>query len=98
MTTNTINFLDASLFIRTITEDTLFVVQGNLFYSQVASFILELINGGAYSVTWWQNVLWMDGIEPVLTVSGRDVLAFYTPDSGASWRGFLLATDIKTTI
>ena len=61
----------------------------------VASFILELTNGGAFTVTWWANIKWAGGTAPTLTAAGRDVVGFYTNDGGATWVGMLLAKDVK---
>lgn len=61
----------------------------------VASFILELTNGGAFTVTWWANIKWAGGTAPTLTAAGRDVVGFYTKDGGATWTGMLLAKDVK---
>lgn len=61
----------------------------------VASFIVELTNGGAYTFAFWSGVKWAGGSVPALTASGVDVLGFYTHDGGTTWRGLLLAKDSK---
>ena len=60
-----------------------------------SSFILDLTNGAAYTVTWWSGMKWAGGTAPILTTSGRDVLGFFTHDGGTTWSGLLLAKDIK---
>jgi hypothetical protein len=61
----------------------------------VASFILDLTNAGAATITWITGTKWAAGIAPTLTVSGRDILGFYTHDGGTSWVGLLLSKDAK---
>jgi hypothetical protein len=56
----------------------------------VGNFILELTNGGAYTMTWWANMRWAGGTAPKLTAAGRDSLGFYTLDGGANWNGLVL--------
>lgn len=56
----------------------------------VSSFVLHLTNGGAYAVTWPVTVKWSGGLEPALTASGTDVLAFLSFDAGTTWIGAAL--------
>jgi hypothetical protein len=58
-------------------------------------FIFDINNAGAYSITWMTGTKWPGGVAPVLTVSGRDVLAFFTHDGGTTWNGFVLGLDVK---
>jgi hypothetical protein len=60
----------------------------------VASWILELTNGGLSTQT-FTNVTWDSGTQPTLTAAGTDIIAFYTYDQGATIRGFLAAVDTK---
>lgn len=62
---------------------------------KVGTFVLELTNGGAYTITHLTGVTWVDGTPPILTSSGTDVLAFYTYDGGTTWRGLALGLDVK---
>lgn len=57
--------------------------------------ILELTNGGAFSVAWPAAVKWPGGAAPALTAAGLDILAFLTHDSGVTWRAYLVARDVK---
>jgi hypothetical protein len=61
----------------------------------VASFILEITNGGAGQVTFWAGVKWASASAPALSTTGRDVLGFYTHDGGSIWTGLLLGKDIR---
>jgi hypothetical protein len=82
-------------FTRTISGTTILTVSNVPAGGTISSFILDLTNGGAHSITWWSNVRWVGGIAPALTPSGRDVLGFFTHDSGANWNGFLVGKDVK---
>lgn len=84
-----------SLFFKTITGATTFTVSGIPASGSVASFVLELTNGGSATVNWWSGIKWSGGILPNLTVSGLDILGFYTRDGGVTWRGLVLAKDSK---
>ena len=56
----------------------------------VQSFVLELTNGGAYTMNWPSGTKWAGGSAPTLTASGTDILGFYTSDMGTTWYGFVL--------
>jgi len=45
--------------------------------------------------SWWSGVKWTGGFSPALTVSGRDVLGFFTYDGGTTWTGLVLGLDVK---
>lgn len=61
----------------------------------VASFVLEIVNGGDHIIEWWGGISWSGGEPPTLTSEGMDVLGFYTHDGGVSWVGIVLAKDVK---
>lgn len=61
----------------------------------VSSFILEITNGGAFTITWWATIKWAGGTAPTLTSAGRDMLGFITHDGGATWTGIFMAKDVK---
>lgn len=85
----------ASLFTKTISANTTFTVSGTEVAGKVSSFMVEITNGGAYTVTWFSGVKWASGTAPTLTSAGTDVLCFYTYDGGTTWRGLVAAQDIK---
>lgn len=85
----------ASVFTKTISGATTFTVSNVPASGAVASFILDLTNGGSATVTWWSGMKWAGGTAPTLTASGRDVLGFFTHDGGTTWTGLLLAKDVK---
>ena len=51
-----------------------------------SGFILELTNGGSYTMI-WPSVKWTNANSPTLTGTGLDVLVFVTENSGTTWRG-----------
>jgi len=94
-TATQINVSQANYFIRTITTDTTFTVTGTPATGTVASFILDLTNGGAATITWATGTVWVGGTSPTLTASGRDVLGFFTHNGGGAYNGFVLGKDLK---
>lgn len=90
-----INVSSASVFTKTITGATTFSVSNVPSAGNVATFVLELTNGGAGAITWWTGVKWPGGTPPTLTASGKDALGFYTYDGGTIWNGFVLGKDLK---
>jgi hypothetical protein len=85
----------ATIFTKTITANSTFTVSNVPAAGTSASFVLELTNGGASTVTWWANVKWAGGTAPGLTVAGTDILGFYTINGGTAWRGLALALNIS---
>lgn len=59
------------------------------------SFVLELTNGGAYTLTFPAAVDWEAGTAPTLTAAGVDILVFYTRDGGTTWHGIASSLDSK---
>lgn len=56
---------------------------------------LELTNGGAFTINWPVSVKWPEGIIPVLTTSGVDILMFISYNGGITWRGSLMQKDSR---
>ena len=89
MAANAIDLTAGNLFTKTISTATTFTVSGALASGNANSFMLELTNAGAYTITWWAGVKWPGGVAPTLTASGVDILGFYSHDGGVTWRGFV---------
>lgn len=92
------NDVDLSLgdyFTKTISTTTTLTVSNVPSTGTATSFVLDLTNGGAGTITWWSGVKWAGGTAPTLTASGRDVLSFFTHDGGTTWSGFILGKDVK---
>jgi hypothetical protein len=90
-----VNISLGNYFTKTITAISTLTVSNVPATGTVASFILDLTNGGAFAITWWANMKWASGTAPTLTASGRDILGFFTHDAGTTWNGLVLAKDIK---
>jgi hypothetical protein len=80
-----------STFTKTISGGTTFTVSNVPTTGYTGIILLELTNGGSQTIVWWSGMKWSGGAAPTLTVSGIDVLGFYTTDGGTTWRGMLLA-------
>lgn len=85
-------------FYKTITATTTFTVTNVPASGTIASFILDLTNGGSQTVNWWSGVTWAGGVAPTLTTAGRDALGFYTYDGGTTWTGLVLGYDVKAVV
>ena len=83
-----INLATGNVFTKTITGNTTFTLSNVAATGTVNSFILDLTNGGAYTVTWFSGVKWPNGTAPALSTSGRDILGFMSHDGGTTWNGF----------
>lgn len=95
MAANAIDLSAGNLFTKTISGATTLTVSNIPASGTLASFILDLTNGGSATITWWSGVKWAGGTAPTLTAAGRDVLGFYTHDGGTTWTGLLLSQDVK---
>lgn len=74
----------------TVTGNITSVTFSNLAASgKVEFWTIELINGGAYTITWPAAVKWDGGGAPSLQASGVDVVVFWTRDNGTTIRGAL---------
>ena len=95
MAANDIDLSAGNLFTKTISGATTLTVSNVPATGTLASFILDLTNGGSATVTWWSGVKWAGGTAPTLTAAGRDVLGFYTHNGGTTWTGLVLGKDVK---
>lgn len=95
MAADNIDMSAGNLFTKTISGATSLTVSNVPASGTLASFILDLTNGGSAAITWWSGVKWAGGTAPTLTAAGRDVLGFYTHDGGTAWTGLLLGKDVK---
>lgn len=95
LSANNINLILGNAFTSTISGATTLMVSNVPSSNTLASFILDLTNGGSSTVTWWSNLKWVLGTAPTLTASGRDSLGFYTYDNGSTWTGVVIGKDIK---
>jgi hypothetical protein len=87
---NNLDMNTGSVFTKTVSGATTLTVSNVPAAGTVASFLLDLTNGGSATVTWWTGMKWAGGTAPSLTAAGRDVLGFFTHDGGTTWSGLLL--------
>lgn len=92
---NSINLSQGNVFTKTVNATTTFTISDFLPQGASNSFILELTNGGSKTITWFSGVKWSEGIAPILTSAGVDILGFYSYDGGVTWRGMVLCKDSK---
>jgi len=85
-TSNTVNVALANYFISTPAGASTWIFTG-VPVSRDSSFVLQLANGGNYTVTWPASVKWPANTAPTLTSSGVDLLIFSTVNTGTTWRG-----------
>jgi hypothetical protein len=85
----------ANSFSATLDQNSTFTFSNPPTSGRFGTFVLELTNGGAFTITWPASVDWPAGIAPTLTTSGKDVLVFTTRDAGTTWYGFVSGLDIK---
>lgn len=90
MASNSIDLVAGNYFSKTITGATTLSVTNVPTSGNAISFILDITNGGSSAITWWSNIKWAGGSAPSLTVSGRDVLGFFTHDGGTTWNGVVV--------
>lgn len=90
LSTGAIDLATGNYFYKTIAGNTTFTVSNVPSSGTAQSFILELTNAGAYTITWFAGLTFVGGVAPTLTASGRDVLAFFTRDGGTTWSGFVV--------
>ena len=81
---------EGNYFTKTVAANTTFTITNVPTGTIASGFILELTNGGAYTVTFPASVKWAGGTAPTLTASGYDDLGFFTTDGGTTWDGFVL--------
>ena len=89
-----IDLATGNYFTKTIAAETTFTVANVPVSGEGICFILDLTNGGAFTVNWWTGMTWASGEAPTLTESGRDVLGFFTHDAGTTWNGFVIGQEM----
>lgn len=49
--------------------------------------VMQLTNGGTYTITWPASIKWAGGTAPKLTASGIDIIVLTTNNGGTTWYG-----------
>lgn len=91
-TTFTFDFLDGSHQKVTVSSNCTFAFSFPA--DEVLSFMVEVVNGGASTITLPAGVDWAGGTEPVFTAAGTDMMAMYQ-DANNNVFGFVTTTDTK---
>jgi hypothetical protein len=94
--TRTLDLTVANFFSATLNQACTFTFSNPPASGKFGCFVLELTNGGAFTINWPGTVDWPGGTAPTLTVSGKDQLVFTTRDAGTNWFGFVAGYDIKS--
>jgi hypothetical protein len=93
--TATIDMEVANFFSATIDEACTFTFSNPPGSGDFGGFVLELTNGGAFTVTYPASVDFVGGVAPTLTAAGKDLLVFVTRDAGTTYLGLVAGLDIK---
>lgn len=94
--TQTFDMEVANFFSATLDQNCTFTFSNPPASGDFGGFILELTNGGAFTITYPASVDFVGGAAPTLTASGVDQLVFTTRDGGTTYFGFVAGLDIKT--
>jgi len=94
--TQTFDLSTANFFSATLDQNSTFTFSNPPGSGDFGGFVLELTNGGAFTITFPASVDWPGGTAPTLTASGVDQLVFTTRDGGTTYFGFTAGLDIKT--
>lgn len=95
MAANTVDLSLGNYFTKNMTAPATLFLTNIPSSGNVASFILELTNGGGNTINWFANTRWASNVAPTLTASGVDILGFYTHDGGLNIRGSLVTKDSR---
>jgi hypothetical protein len=93
--TRTFDLAVANFFSATLDQDSTWTFSNPSASGDFCGFVLELTNGGAYTITYPASVDWVGGTAPTLTASGKDLLVFVTRDAGTTYLGLVAGLDIK---
>ena len=93
--TTNINYSTANYFSATATGNVTWTISNSPSAGYAGGFILELTNGGSYTMIWPTTTRWPGGVASTLTTSGTDIIVFSTNDNGADWRALLSMADSK---
>jgi len=93
--TRTFDLETGNFFSATVDQASTFTFSNPAVSGDFCGFVMELTNGGAFTVTWPASVDWPAGTPPTLTAAGVDQLVFTTRDGGTTWFGLVAGLDIK---
>jgi hypothetical protein len=76
-----------SVFTATAVGNTIFKATNVSVSGTVSPVVIQLTNGGAFSITWPTGTKWPSATPPSLTVSGIDQIEIFTLNGGSTWSG-----------
>jgi hypothetical protein len=92
----TVDMTAANFFSATLGSATTFAFTNPCTSGDFGGFVLELTNGGAFTVTYPASVDFVGGVAPTLTAAGVDQLVFTTRDAGTTYLAFVAGLDVKS--
>jgi hypothetical protein len=92
----TVDMTAANFFSATLGSATTFAFTNPCTSGNFGGFVLELTNGGAFTVTYPASVDFVGGVAPTLTAAGVDQLVFTTRDAGTTYLAFVAGLDVKS--
>lgn len=84
-----LNVHSANYFSKTVTANMSFSLFEPIEPDNLYICLLELTNGGAWTIDFWTPIHWPNNVPPLLSASGTDVIALWTRD-GTKWFGKLI--------
>lgn len=95
-TTPTVNCENGNVFTLTTSAATTFTFSNAPSTGTAYAFVLKVVGGGAYGITWPSSVKWANGVSPDTPVSSETyIYGFLTHDGGTTWYGFLGGADFS---
>lgn len=92
--TPTVNCENGNVFTLTTSAATTFTFSSAPSTGTAYAFVLKVVGGGDYALTWPASVKWPNGSVPDYPLSGETyVYGFLTHDGGTTWYGFLGGAD-----
>lgn len=93
--TRTFDLAVANFFSATLDQNSTWTFSNPSASGDFCGFVVELTNGGAFTITYPASVDWVGGTAPTLTAAGKDLLVFVTRDGGTTYLGLVAGLDIK---
>lgn len=84
--TKAVNLTEGLAISATITGATTFSFTG-VAQTGATVVVMQLTNGGAYTITWPSSIKWSGGTAPKFTASGIDIVILTTNNAGTTWYG-----------
>ena len=96
MPANNIDLSLANHFRKTISGTVTLTVSNVAPTGTLCFMVLELLNAKSGTLNWFDGIEWAGGTAPDdLTVSGKDIITFYTWDAGTTWNVMNIQRDVK---